>query len=322
MVPEARIAVAHGQMPEARLEQVIVDFWNKDIDVLVCTTIVESGIDIANANTLIIDRADTFGLSQLHQLRGRVGRGRERAYAYLLYDPNKPLTETAHERLSTIAQRTDLGSGMQIALKDLEIRGAGNLLGGEQSGHIADVGFDLYVRLVGEALAAHKAGDTEPEIGEVKVELPVTAHLPDNYVPAERLRLEAYKRLADAHTDALVDEVVAELVDRYGPLPEPAQTLVDVARFRVHCREAGIEEVIIQGNNVRLHPVDLPESAQMRLSRLYPRTTMKPAIRTIIVPRPTAGPALGAAALKDRELLAWADELVGIVRGAPVKANA
>ena len=322
MVPEARIAVAHGQMPEARLEQVIVDFWNKDIDVLVCTTIVESGIDIANANTLIIDRADTFGLSQLHQLRGRVGRGRERAYAYLLYDPNKPLTETAHERLSTIAQRTDLGSGMQIALKDLEIRGAGNLLGGEQSGHIADVGFDLYIRLVGEALAAHNAGDGETDIPEVKVELPVTAHLPESYVPAERLRLEAYKRLADAHTDARVDEVVAELIDRYGPLPEPAQTLVDVARFRVHCREAGVEEVIIQGNSVRLHPVELPESAQMRLSRLYPRTTMKPAIRTIIVPRPTAGPALGAAALKDRELLAWADELVGIVRGAPVKANA
>lgn len=322
MVPEARIAIAHGQMPEARLEQVIVDFWNKEIDVLVCTTIVESGIDIANANTLIIDRADTFGLSQLHQLRGRVGRGRERAYAYLLYDPNKPLTETAHERLSTIAQRTDLGSGMQIALKDLEIRGAGNLLGGEQSGHIADVGFDLYVRLVGEALAAHKEGDGEVDIPEVKVELPVTAHLPENYVPAERLRLEAYKRLASAHTDDHVDEVVAELIDRYGPLPEPAQTLVDVARFRVHCREAGIHEVITQGNSVRFHPVDLPESAQMRLSRLYPRTTMKPAVRTIIVPRPTAGTAMGAAALKDRELLSWADELVGIVRGAPMKDKA
>ena len=321
MVPEARVAIAHGQMPEARLEQVIVDFWNKEIDVLVCTTIVESGIDIANANTLIVDRADTFGLSQLHQLRGRVGRGRERAYAYLMYDPNKPLTETAHERLSTIAQRTDLGSGMQIALKDLEIRGAGNLLGGEQSGHIADVGFDLYIRLVGEALAAHKSGDAEPEIAEVKVELPVTAHLPESYVPAERLRLEAYKRLADAHTDEQVNDVVTELIDRYGPLPAPAQTLVDVARFRVHCREVGIHEVIAQGNNIRLHPVELPESAQMRLLRLYPRTTVKPAVRTIIVPRPTAGSALGAAALKDGELLAWADELVNVVRGGPPKAS-
>ncbi len=321
LVPEARVAIAHGQMAEGRLEQVIVDFWNKEIDVLVCTTIVESGIDIANANTLIVDRADTFGLSQLHQLRGRVGRSRERAYAYLLYDPNKPLTETAHERLSTIAQRTDLGSGMQIAMKDLEIRGAGNLLGGEQSGHIADVGFDLYVRLVGEALAEHKAGlgEGEAEVAEVKVELPITAHLPENYVPAERLRLEAYKRLADAHTDEQVDEVAAELADRYGPLPAEARTLVDVARFRVHCRAAGIEEVIAQGNAVRVHPVELPESAQMRITRLYPRTTVKPAVRTIIVPRPTAGSAVGAAALKDQELLTWADELVSAVRGAPAR---
>jgi transcription-repair coupling factor (superfamily II helicase) len=318
LVPEARIAVAHGQMPETRLEQVIVDFWNKDIDVLVCTTIVESGIDIANANTLIVDRADTFGLSQLHQLRGRVGRGRERAYAYLLYDPNKAMTETAHERLATIAQRSDLGSGMQIAMKDLEIRGAGNLLGGEQSGHIAEVGFDLYVRLVGEALAEHKAGSGEaaPELVEVKVELPITAHLPEDYVPAERLRLEAYKRLADAHTDAEVDEVAAELLDRYGTLPQPARTLVEVARLRVHCREAGVSEVIAQGGGIRLHPVELPESAQMRLMRLYPRTTVKPAVRTIIVPRPTAGSgAIGAAPLKDDDLLAWVNELLTVIVG-------
>jgi len=321
LVPEARVAIAHGQMAEGRLEQVIVDFWDKNIDVLVCTTIVESGIDIANANTLIVDRADTFGLSQLHQLRGRVGRSRERAYAYLLYDPNKPLTETAHERLATIAQRTDLGSGMQIALKDLEIRGAGNLLGGEQSGHIADVGFDLYVRLVGEALAEHKAGAGagDEETPEVKVELPITAHLPEQYVPAERLRLEAYKRLADARSDEQVDDVAAELVDRYGPLPPEAETLVSVARFRVHCHTAGLREVIAQGSGVRLHPVELPESAQMRISRLYPRTTIKPAVRTIIVPRPTASSAIGAAALKDQDLLSWADELVGVVRGAPAQ---
>jgi len=321
LVPEARVAVAHGQMPETRLEQVIVDFWNKDIDVLVCTTIVESGIDIANANTLIVDRADTFGLSQLHQLRGRVGRGRERAYAYLLYDPNKAMTETAHERLATIAQRSDLGSGMQIALKDLEIRGAGNLLGGEQSGHIADVGFDLYVRLVGEALAEHKAGtgEGEPEPAEVKIELPITAHLPEDYVPAERLRLEAYKRLADAHTDEEVDEVAAELQDRYGALPVAARTLVEVARLRVHCRRVGVGEVITQGNGIRLHPVELPESAQMRLTRLYPRTTVKPAVRTIIVPRPTAGSnAIGAAPLKDEQLLTWVNELLTVIAGQPV----
>jgi hypothetical protein len=144
LVPEARVAVAHGQMSETLLEQVMVDFWERKFDVLVATTIIETGLDIANANTLIIDRADKYGLSQLHQLRGRVGRGRERAYAYFLYDEMKPLSETAHERLNTIAANNELGAGMQIALKDLEIRGAGNLLGGEQSGHIAGVGFDLY----------------------------------------------------------------------------------------------------------------------------------------------------------------------------------
>ena len=195
LVPEARIAAAHGQMGEHQLEQVMVDFWEKRFDVLVCTTIVESGLDVSNANTMIIERADTLGLSQLHQLRGRVGRGRERAYAYFLYPPDKPLTETAHDRLATIAQHSELGGGMQVAMKDLEIRGAGNLLGGEQSGHIAEVGFDLYVRLVGEAVAEFR-GEGTPE-REIKIELPIDAHLPHDYVPSERLRLEMYKRLAD-----------------------------------------------------------------------------------------------------------------------------
>ena len=166
LVPEARVAVAHGQMGEHQLEQVMLDFWEKSFDVLVCTTIVESGLDVSNANTMIIERADTLGLSQLHQLRGRVGRSRERAYAYFLYPQEKPLTETAHERLATLAQHSDLGGGMAIAMKDLEIRGAGNLLGGEQSGHIADVGFDLYVRLVGEAVHEFKGeGGAGPRRG-------------------------------------------------------------------------------------------------------------------------------------------------------------
>ena len=203
LVPEARIATAHGQMNEHALEQIIVDFWEKRSDVLVCTTIVESGLDIPNANTLIVDRADAFGLSQLHQLRGRVGRGRERAYAYFLYPPEKPLTQTAHDRLATIAAHTDLGAGMAVAMKDLEIRGAGNMLGGEQSGHIADVGFDLYIRLVGEALAEYR-GDAGAELADVKVELPVDAHIPHDYVSGERLRLEAYRRIAAA-TDEAVD---------------------------------------------------------------------------------------------------------------------
>ncbi len=181
LVPEARIAVAHGQMNEHTLEKIMVDFWDKQYDVLVCTTIVESGLDIPNANTLVVDRADAYGLSQLHQLRGRVGRSRERGYAYFLFPPEKPLTETAHERLATVAQHTEVGAGMYVAMKDLEIRGAGNLLGGEQSGHIAGVGFDLYVRMIGEAVREMK-GDGPAERAEVRVEVPVDAHIPHDYV--------------------------------------------------------------------------------------------------------------------------------------------
>ena len=315
LVPEARFATAHGQMNESTLEQVIVDFWDGQIDVLVCTTIVESGIDIANANTLIVDRADTFGLSQLHQLRGRVGRGRERAYAYFLYNADKPMTETAHERLVTIAQNTDLGSGMRIAMKDLEIRGAGNLLGGEQSGHIADVGFDLYVRLVGEALAEHR-GQTEQDFVEVRVELPINAHIPHEYVPQERLRLAAYKHLADATTEAAVDEVAIELTDRFGPLPDPVTALLAVARFRALARAAGLTEVVAQGPKVRFHPVELPESAQLRLERLYPGTQVRGAVRTIVVPRPMTAP-MGGQPVRDTALLDWAAELINTVLPKP-----
>lgn len=313
LIPEARIAVAHGQMSEGALEQVIVQFWEKQIDVLVCTTIVESGIDIPNANTLIVDRADKFGLSQMHQLRGRVGRGRERAYSYFLYDPNKPLTETAHERLATIAQRTDLGSGMQIALKDLEIRGAGNLLGGEQSGHIADVGFDLYLRLVGEALAEYK-NEPAREINDVRVELPIDAHIPVAYVPQERLRLEAYKRLADASSIEAVAEVESELTDRYGSLPPQVATLLEVSKFRVLAKQHGVEEVISAGNSIRIHPIDLPESRAMKLARVYPRTVIKPATRTIMVPKPGG---IGAPPLRDTALLEWLHELFSVLFGTP-----
>ena len=308
LVPEARISTAHGQMSEGALEQVILGFWEKEIDMLVCTTIVESGIDIPNANTLIVDRADMFGLSQLHQLRGRVGRGRERAYAYFLYDADRPMTETAHERLATIAQHTDLGSGMSIAMKDLEIRGAGNLLGGEQSGHIADVGFDLYIRLVGEALAEHK-GEVIDEASEMKVELPIDAYLPHDFIPHERLRLESYKRLADAATNEAVDAVASELTDRYGSLPDPVEALLAVARFRVLARQAGLTEVVAQGQYVKVHPVDLMDSGEMRLNRLYPRSLVKPAVRTILVPRPTTA-AFGGSPVRDTELLAWATDLV------------
>ena len=311
LVPEARVATAHGQMGEHKLEQVVVDFWDRKFDVLVCTTIVETGLDISNANTLIVERSDVLGLSQLHQLRGRVGRGRERAYAYFLYPPEKPLTEHAADRLQTIAQHTDLGSGIQVAMKDLEIRGAGNMLGGEQSGHIEGVGFDLYIRLVGEAVAEYR-GDGEPAPVEMKIDLPVDAHLPHDYIPGERLRLEAYQKLASVADEAAVDEVRAELVDRYGEPPQPVENLLDVARLRAHARLAGLTDIGVQGTQVRFAPVELRESQQLRLSRLYPGATVKPTTRTVLVPRPSTA-RIGGQPLRDGEVLRWARDLVDAV---------
>jgi len=320
LVPEARVRTAHGQMNEHALEQVIVDFWEKEYDVLVSTTIVESGLDIPNANTLILDRADTFGLSQLHQLRGRVGRGRERGYAYFLYPPEKPLTDTAHDRLTTIAANTDLGSGMAVAMKDLEIRGAGNLLGGEQSGHIADVGFDLYVRLVGEAVAEYRQGGVAEQVLDVRVEVPIDAHIPHSYVAEERLRLEAYKRLAAAASDGDVAAVTEELNDRYGSIPEPVSNLLAVARFRMHAMRAGVTEIVAQGNVIRLTPVELPDSRAMRLGRLYPGSVIKPATRTILVPRPMTA-RVGGQPVRDTALLDWLRDLIDAVLPESVNAR-
>ncbi|WP_269303446.1 transcription-repair coupling factor [Aeromicrobium sp. HA] len=312
LVPEARVAVAHGKMGEHQLEEVMVDFWEKRFDVLVCTTIVESGLDVSNANTMLIERADTLGLSQLHQLRGRVGRGRERAYAYFLYPPDKPLTETAHDRLVTIAQHSELGGGMAVAMKDLEIRGAGNLLGGEQSGHIADVGFDLYIRLVGEAVAEFR-GDAAPE-KEVKLELPVEAHLPHDYVPSERLRLEMYKRLADVRATSDIDELRTELEDRYGRMPDSVEALLDVARLRVKVRAAGLSEVTSAGSNIRFNPVQLSESAKLRMNRIYPKSLYKEAVKVLLVPAPRE-PGIGGKPLRGRPLLEWVATVVDTITG-------
>ncbi|MET7640334.1 transcription-repair coupling factor [Streptomyces sp. NPDC005438] len=320
IVPEARIATAHGQMSEAALERVVVDFWEKRFDVLVATTIVESGIDIPNANTLIVERGDNFGLSQLHQLRGRVGRSRERGYAYFLYPPEKPLTETAHERLATIAQHTEMGAGMYVAMKDLEIRGAGNLLGGEQSGHIAGVGFDLYVRMVGEAVADYRSAlengeEVEEPPLEVKIELPVDAHVPHDYAPGERLRLQAYRAIASANSEEDIKAVREELADRYGPLPEPVENLLLVAGLRMLARSCQVTDITLQGSNVRFGPVELRESQELRLRRLYPRSVVKAATRQVLVPRPTTG-RIGGKPVVGRELLAWVGEFLTSIPGA------
>jgi transcription-repair coupling factor (superfamily II helicase) len=298
LVPEARVAVAHGKMNESQLEQVILDFWEKKFDVLVSTTIVESGLDIPNANTLIVDRADTFGLSQLHQIRGRVGRGRERAYAYFLFDPKKTITETAHERLKTIAQNTDLGSGMAVAMKDLEIRGAGNILGQQQSGHIAEVGFDLYVRLISEAISKAK-GEDEVSHEELRIELGVEAYIPESFISHERLRLEAYKSLSEIQSAQELVDFAKQLADRYGNYPPEVNRLMEVASLRILARRANLTEVILTNNKIKFAPVSLPDSRSVRLTRLYPGSVIRPMVRTILIPAPAAS-----------SIIPWAQEVI------------
>ena len=324
LVPEARVVVAHGQMPEDLLERTVEGFWNREYDILVCTTIVETGLDISNANTLIVERADTFGLSQLHQLRGRVGRSRERGYAYFVYPREQPLTETAYDRLATIAQNNELGAGMAVAMKDLEIRGAGNVLGVEQSGHVAGVGFDLYVRLVGEAVEAYRAAadgraiaaPEEPK--EVRIDLPVDAHLPPDYIPSDRLRLEAYRRLAAAgDDDDAVAAVVDELTDRYGPLPEPARRLVAVARLRLLARGYGVTEVTTTGTSLRVSPLTLLDSQQVRLKLLYPSASYRATTSTVQVPIPRAGQGVAAARIRDLDLVQMVADLLSALDGKP-----
>ena len=221
-MPEARVAVAHGQMDEGSLETVVLDFWQRRYDVLVCTTIIESGIDMPSVNTLIVDRADLLGLGQLHQIRGRVGRAGQRAYAYLFHPADRVLSEQAYERLRTIGEHTELGSGFKIAMRDLEIRGAGNLLGSDQSGHIAAVGYDLYVQLVAEAVAEAR-GEPRPSPPTVSIDVPGMPTFPGTTWRPRTLRLEAYRRLASATTLEDVDDIGVEWADRYGPLPPPAR---------------------------------------------------------------------------------------------------
>ena len=288
LVPDARYAVAHGQMSEGQLEQVMLDFWGGEYDVLVATTIIESGLDLPQVNTLIVERADLLGLAQLYQLRGRVGRSSQRAYAYLFHPADHSISEQAHRRLEAVGEATDLGSGFQLAMKDLEIRGAGSILGEVQSGHVAAVGFDLYAELVAEAVAeleGRDIGDERPP--EVRIDLPVDAQLPDDYVADQPVRLEAYRRLAAAVTREDVDDVVTEWQDRFGPLPPAAEALVDVARIRVEAIRAGLTEIVKLRDEIRMGPVDLSPSQEVRLERLQPRAVLRPTEGVLFMPAPT-----------------------------------
>ena len=283
LVPEARIAVAHGQMDEGSLEKVVIDFWEGQYDVLVCTTIIESGIDMPTVNTLVVDRAERLGLGQLHQLRGRVGRSDSRAYAYLFTRPDASLSEEAYERLRTIGEATELGAGFRIAMRDLEIRGAGNLLGTGQSGHIAAVGYDLYCQMVNEAVAELNGTPVEKP-ADIKLDLPVDANLPAEYVSDERQRLEAYRRLAGVTTRDEVNDIRTEWLDRYGPVPPVADRLLEVAMLRAECVRIGIRDlVVVKGQGfgkpewvAKLGPVQMKMSQEVRFERLFKDGLWKP----------------------------------------------
>ena len=288
-LPDATVAMAHGKMEEDLLERQMVKFWDREADVLVCTTIIESGLDVPNANTLIVDRADMLGLAQLYQLRGRVGRSSERAFAYFFFPPARELTEEAHERLATISRHQALGSGFKIALRDLEIRGAGNLLGAEQHGHIAAVGFDAYCRILQQSVAELQGRPVEEE-RELRIDLPVKAFVPPGWVAQESLRLELYRRISLAADHEELDRIRTETVDRYGALPPEVETLFAVASLRVTCRSLGVEEVSTFRDQVRIRPAAIGDALLLDLGERVPGATFHAAKHTLnLVPERVAG---------------------------------
>jgi len=273
LVPQAKFIIGHGQMDERRLERVMVDFADQDHDVLVCTTIIESGLDIPNVNTIIIDRAGTLGLAQLYQLRGRVGRSAEKAYAYLLYNKEASLTEQARMRLQAVFEASELGAGFKIAMHDLEIRGAGNILGAEQHGHDAAVGFELYAQLLEEAVNEQRGlRPLAPAASDVVVDLALSTAIPDDYIPARARKLEMYRRIAELRE---LDELVAlrgELQDRYGPPPEPMRNLLYGVEVKLRAAKAGATEVRVRGAELRIvMGRDLGDAQRTMIVSVFPK---------------------------------------------------
>jgi transcription-repair coupling factor (superfamily II helicase) len=289
LLPDARIVVAHGQMDEDQLERRMVRFWERDADVLLCTTIIESGLDVPNANTLIVDRADMLGLAQLYQLRGRVGRSAERAFAYFFFPEHREMTEEAHLRLATIAKHQALGSGFKIALRDLEIRGAGNMLGAEQSGHIASVGFDAYARILAESVNELRGAPVEQE-SELRIDLPVKAFIPPGWLAQEALRLELYRRIGMARDHEGLAMIRDETADRFGALPDPVQVLFAIGSLRLTAQALGVEEITTYRDQVRLKPVTLSEVVELGLSAVIKGATFAEPTRTLnLVPERVFG---------------------------------
>lgn len=289
LMPEATVAIGHGQMSERQLERIMTDFDEGKIDVLISTTIIESGLDIPNANTLIVDRADRFGLAQMYQLRGRVGRGAKRAYAYFFHAPWRTLNEDARLRLETIAEQTELGAGYQIALRDMEIRGAGDLLGGQQSGHISAVGFDLYTKLLTNAVKRRKAerkGEILPaELPEATlIDVPLAAYVPPDYVPDPALRLRLYRRMAMLGDLVEIDEMAEELADRFGPIPDPVHHLLYQLRIKVLAERAQVTAVTTEAGQIKIRLLDLEGIDRFRLQR-YLGETVRVSRKAIWMPR-------------------------------------
>ena len=317
MCPGVKFAIAHGQMGEGELEQVMMDYLRGGADVLVCTSIIESGIDIPQANTLIVEHADAFGLAQLYQIRGRVGRSRERAYAYLLYDSAAALTPEAAQRLSALSDYTELGAGFKIAMRDLEIRGAGNLLGDEQSGHVAALGFELYMQMLDEAVAdaerdgADGAAGTEAEPAEpVRLDVNVDAYVPADYIPYEQAKIDVHRRVAGALEVADVEGLREELVDRFGPVPEPLENLLALQRARIKFGEAGVRTVSFRGDRLAVTPVELDSVRAKRLRQELPEALYESGRSQVSVRVPKEG--------KERfpSVVRAADVLLAITREA------
>jgi transcription-repair coupling factor (superfamily II helicase) len=267
VVPEVKMRIAHGQMDEALLEKTMLDFYNHEFDLLLCTTIIESGLDIPSANTIIIDRADTFGLSQLYQLRGRVGRSKDRAYAYLLIPAQGVVDKTAQERLKIIQENTELGSGFHIAHHDLELRGSGSILGENQSGHIATVGYELYMELLEQALATAKGEPLEEAI-EPEINLRIPALIPDFYIEDIRFRLSYYKALSDITEEGDLDRIELELVDRFGPIPEQVANLFGVMLIRKTCKDLGVRDISAGPKNLSLVFTNATKASPDKVIRL------------------------------------------------------
>jgi transcription-repair coupling factor (superfamily II helicase) len=308
-LPDARIVVAHGQMDEDMLERQMVRFWERDADILVCTTIIESGLDVPNANTLVVDRADLLGLAQLYQLRGRVGRSPERAFAYFFFPEHREMTEEAHERLATISKHQALGSGFKIALRDLEIRGAGNLLGAEQSGHIASVGFDAYARILQESVQELQ-GEPVRDEAELRIDLPVKAFVPPGWLAQESLRLELYRRIGMARDHEALAMIRGETIDRFGALPDPVEVLFAIASLRLSAMAVGVEEITTYREQVRAKPLILDDVVEIGLSALIPGATYADATRTLnLVPERVFGV----------DLVRWVESRVRQATGEPAE---